>query len=134
MQLLKTIGLMMIYNRNMHVIKGKVIHGLGNGKKIGLPTCNLDIKDINENIEYGVYACRVNNEYLGVCNVGNRPTVDNKKTVEVHIIDFDKDIYGETITIELLSKLRDIIKFNSLDEVKNQILKDIEKTKELYHE
>ena len=118
----------------MFKIKGEVIHGLGNGKKVGMPTANLDIKDLREDIEFGVYACyvHINDErYLGVCNVGSRPTVDNSKTVEVNIIDFDRDIYGLTITIELMKLLRGIHKFNSLDEVKAQVDKDILRTKEI---
>lgn len=115
-------------------IIGTVIHGLGNGKKIGMPTANLDIKDIHENIIYGVYACKVlihNNYYLGVCNVGNRPTVDKNKTVEVTILDFNEDIYGKDIEIDLIKKIRDIKKFNNLDEVKKQVDKDIEVTRKL---
>lgn len=118
----------------MFKIEGEVIHGLGNGKKVGMPTANLDINDLSEDIKYGVYACYVyiNDErYLGVCNVGSRPTVDNSKTVEVNIIDFDRDIYGLTITIELMKLLRGIHKFNSLDEVKAQVDKDILRTKEI---
>ncbi len=115
-------------------VTGEVIHGRGNGKKVGMPTANLDIKDIQIKIEYGVYACYVyvkNKKYLGVCNVGIRPTIDSQKTIEVNIIDFDEDIYGEIISIELIQKLRDIEKFNSLQEVKKQVDKDIVKTREL---
>ena len=121
----------------MKKIEGVVIHGLGNGKKVNMPTANLDIKDIDKDIEYGVYATKViidDKSYLGVCNIGNRPTIDNKKTVEVLIIDFNKDIYGKNIEIRLLKKLRDIEKFDSLIELKKQVDKDIEKTKEIYGE
>lgn len=119
----------------MHKIKGTVIHGLGNGKKIGMPTANLDIKDIHEDISFGVYACKVvidNKCYIGVCNVGNRPTVDFNKTVEVTILDFDSDIYDKDIEIDLIEKLRDIKKFASLDDVKKQVDKDILKTREIF--
>ena len=121
----------------MKKIEGVVIHGLGNGKKVNMPTANLDIKDIDKDIEYGVYATKViidDKSYLGVCNIGNRPTVDNKKTVEVLIIDFNKDIYGKNIEVRLLKKIRDIEKFDSLIDVKKQVDKDIEKTKKLYGE
>lgn len=114
-------------------IIGTVIHGLGNGKKIGMPTANLDIKDIHESIKYGVYACKVlvdDKWYMGVCNVGNRPTVDLNKTVEVTILDFNKDIYGKDIEIDLIEKLRDIKKFDSLEDVKKQVDKDIIKTRQ----
>ncbi len=116
----------------MYKIKGTVIHGKGNGKKVGMPTANLDISNID--VEYGVYASYVyvkDLKYLGVCNIGQRPTIDNQKTIEVNIIDFNEDIYGQTIIIELIEKLRDIQKFNSLLEVKQQVDKDIIKTKEL---
>ena len=125
----------MLYNIFMHKITGKVIHGLGNGRKVNMPTANLDIKDLDKDIEYGVYAVQVmidNKTFLGVCNIGNRPTVDNKKTIEVMIIDFNEDIYGKTIEIILLKKLREIEKFKSLQEVKKQVDIDIEKTKELF--
>ena len=121
----------------MKKIEGVVIHGLGNGKKVNMPTANLDIKDIDKDIEYGVYATKViidDKSYLGVCNIGNRPTVDNKQAIEVLIIDFNKDIYGKKIEIELLKKLRDIEKFDSLIELKKQVDKDIEQTKKLYGE
>ncbi len=119
----------------MHKIIGKVIHGLGNGRKVNMPTANLDIKDLDEDIEYGVYAAEViiNKEtFLGVCNIGNRPTIDNNKTIEVMIIDFNYDIYDKTIEIILLKKLREIKKFNSLEEVKKQVDLDIEKTIKLF--
>lgn len=119
----------------MHKIVGKVIHGLGNGRKVNMPTANLDIKDLDEDIEYGVYAVKViidNQTFLGVCNIGSRPTVDNKKTIEVMIIDFNEDIYGKTIEIVLLKKIREIEKFNSLEDVKKQVDIDIKKTKELF--
>ncbi len=118
----------------MYKIVGKVIHGLGNGKKVGMPTANIDFKSIDEKIEYGVYAAIIyldNKKYLGVCNVGSRPTVDNKKTIEVNILDFNQDIYNQEIEIDLIEKIRDIKKFNNLDEVKQQVDKDIKKVRKL---
>jgi len=109
-------------------IKGIVIHGLGNGHKVGMPTANLDIENLTIDIDHGVYGVKVfiyDQQYLGVCSIGNRPTIDNKETIEVHILDFDQDIYGEIIEIEILFKIRDIVKFNNLQEVKNQVNKDI---------
>lgn len=115
-------------------ITGKVIHGLGNGKKVGMPTANIDTTGIDLNVEHGVYACKVNikdKTYLGVCNIGHRPTIDDSLTIEVHIIDFDKDIYGEFITVTTFGKLRGIKKFDSLEEVKKQVDLDIHTTIEL---
>ena len=99
-----------------------------------MPTANLSIDNLKQQIEYGVYACYVyHNEkrYIGVCNVGNRPTVDNRTTIEVHILDFNLNIYDEELVIELTDYLRPIYKFASLEDVKNQVDKDIIKTREL---
>lgn len=118
----------------MYILIGKVIHGLGNGRKVGMPTANLDISCLKQDVEFGVYACYVfinGHKYKGVCNIGKRPTVDNLKTIEVNIIDFNKDIYGLIIKIELIYKLRDIIKFKSLEEVKKQVNNDILHAKEI---
>ncbi len=118
----------------MNKIVGKVIHGNGNGKKVGMPTANIDIKEVDTNIEYGVYGAIVyvkQKKYLGVCNIGNRPTIDDLKTIEVNIIDFDEDIYDQEIEIDLIMKLRDIKKFDNLNEVKKQVDKDIKKVREI---
>lgn len=99
-----------------------------------MPTANLALEDLNEELKYGVYACRVyidEREYIGVCNVGNRPTVDDKTAIEVHILDFDEDIYGKQIGIEFCDYLRPITRFNTLEEVKKQVDTDILKTREL---
>lgn len=118
----------------MYKIVGKVIHGLGNGKKVGMPTANIDFNNIDEKIEYGVYGAIIyldNKKYLGVCNVGSRPTIDDKKTIEVNILDFNQEIYNKEIEIDLIKKIRDIKKFDSLDKVKQQVDKDIKKVREL---
>ena len=119
-------------------IKGEVIHGKGLGKFVGMPTANLDFDIVNANmdIDMGVYASLVHleKEYIGVTNIGTRPSVDNDKTIsiETHILDFDRDIYGEIIEIELLEKIRDIKKFNNIEEVKKQVDKDILVAKKIY--
>ena len=111
----------------MERIKGKVVHGNSKGRTVHMPTANISIDNID--IEFGVYSCYVyldNEKYLGVVNVGNRPTVDNKKLIEIHILDFNKDIYNKQIEIELKEYLRPIKKFDSLQEVKDQVDKDIQ--------
>ena len=114
-------------------IKGKVIDGQKRGHLVGMPTANLSIDNLENEIKYGVYACYVyidNEKYIGVCNIGNRPTVDNDVLVETHILDFNKQIYGKMMEIELMEYLRPISKFNSLEEVKIQVDKDILKTRQ----
>lgn len=110
-------------------VKGIVVHGDGRGKKIGMPTANLEYQS---GIENGVYATKVTIDdkiYKAVTNVGTRPSVDNKNYIEAHIIDFDEEIYGKEISIEFIKKLRETKKFESLTEVKKQVEKDIDVTK-----
>ena len=84
----------------------------------------------------GVYAVRVSGLdriYEGVANIGVRPTVDGKEPLlEVHIFDFDRDIYGELLTVEFLHKIRDEQKFAGLDALKTQIQADIRTAKTWY--
>ncbi len=115
-------------------ITGKVIHGNGIGKTIGYPTANIEVgneyKLVTAN---GVYACRVEYNgvfYGGMGNIGFRPTIDdNTFTIEVNIFDFDKDIYGEIITIYFVDRLRDEMKFKSLHELKTQLAEDEKKAR-----
>ncbi|MBR2526000.1 bifunctional riboflavin kinase/FAD synthetase [bacterium] len=112
-------------------INGEVLKGRQIGRTIGFKTANLyypkEIVDIPE----GVYAAEVEiggEKYMGIANYGSDPTIseNNKKLVEVHILNFDEDIYGQNIKISFLDKIRDEKKFQSLTELKEQITKDIE--------
>lgn len=111
-------------------IRGKVIDGFKVGRKIGFPTANIEPEDNSKLIpDLGVYAVRVrwnNQVYKGMLNIGHRPTLDNGKkiSIEVHIIDFDEDIYQETLEIDFFRKIRDEQKFNSIDELIVQLQKD----------
>ncbi|MDO4197843.1 MAG: riboflavin kinase [Erysipelotrichaceae bacterium] len=118
----------------MFTLAGIVVHGQARGSKVGMPTANIALPDTLKDIEYGVYACVVyldEKKYLGVVNIGKRPTVDDKESIEVHILDFDEDIYGKDIRLDVYEYLRPIRKFDSLEEVKNQVDKDIIKTEEI---
>lgn len=112
-----------------YYITGEVIKGDGIGKKIMYPTANiLPIKNSKLIPGNGVYVCQVNfdNKNLqGMLNIGNRPTVDGKeRRIELHIFDFNTNIYGKNVKISLITKIRDEIKFNNLDELKDQLQKD----------
>lgn len=117
--------------RNVSVL-GTVIKGAQRGRILGYPTAN-----INPHHEVlpkeGVYAVEVvchNREYKGVCNIGHRPTFtsgDDDKTVEVHIFDFHKNIYGEDIEIQFIRRIRDEKKFPSKASLALQIKKDRQK-------
>jgi riboflavin kinase/FMN adenylyltransferase len=111
-------------------IEGLVIEGFKIGRTIGFPTANVLLYDKEKIVpSVGVYAVRVRwNEtwYKGMMNIGHRPTLDNGQNIslEVHILDFNEDIYDQTLEIDFISKIRDEQKFNGINELKEQLLKD----------
>ena len=111
------------------VMSGKVVSGNNLGSKINFPTANIhieqDYKLIPKNGVYIVKSTISDVDYFGMLNIGNRPTIDGKQqTIEVHFFDFDKNIYEETIQIELLKFIREEEKFDSMADLKNQLEKD----------
>jgi len=117
---------------------GQVVHGNEIGRTIGFPTANLALQDNLFIPGNGVYAVKVDIQgeaYRGILNIGVRPTVDKNlaQTIEVHILDFDKDIYGESICVEFIQFLRSETKFADLEELKVQLMQDKEKTKQLFY-
>ena len=114
--------------------KGTVIQGKKLGSTIGVPTANVKLAENVQLPRFGVYAVNVNcdNEsYLGCLNIGLNPTVesDNSIKIEIHILNFNKDIYDQKISFELLDFIRDEAKFESVEALKLQISQDIEKIK-----
>lgn len=113
---------------------GEVVHGRGVGATYGLPTANVNIDDDKVVPLDGVYDTRVKvgeKWFKGVTNVGTCPTFDfHRRTIETHILDFSDDIYGEIIRVEFVERIRCVVKFNSLDELKAQIHNDIQKVRE----
>ncbi len=111
-------------------IAGRVIIGQQLGRQLGAPTANIALRRLRAPMS-GVYAVEVElgqRILLGVANVGSRPTVDDslKAILEVHILDFNEDIYGKKIKVIFRKKIRDEQKFDSIDQLKEQIHKDIE--------
>lgn len=124
------------YRFSLH---GTVVEGQKIGRTINYPTANIDTSDPDKIIPgYGVYAVVVtvqNTEYLGMLNIGSRPTVNHNadnRTVEVNILDFDADIYGEEIKVVFYHKLREEQRFASLDALKEQLAKDKINTKSFF--
>ena len=118
-----------------YCIEGNVVKGLQNGRKMGIPTANVDY-DVNMALpEEGVYAgiTYVRGKRLKcVVNVGKNLTFGAKKlTVESHILDFDEDIYGEYIRVSFAKKLRGVIKFDGVDKLIEQIHHDMEVTSKM---
>ena len=109
---------------------GTVIPGSTRGKLLGFPTANISTENKNKLIPLkGVYAvkCQLKGETIyGVMNIGTRPTFeeDGKLVIEVHLFDFNREIYGEKLKIELVRRIRDEVKFNSKEELIYQIEKD----------
>jgi riboflavin kinase / FMN adenylyltransferase len=118
-------------------ITGRVVHGDGRGRKIGLPTANISTwkeKLLPENGVYAAYASLDGMKYPTVISIGVRPTFYDKpmgQTIEAHILNFKDQIYNKSITIEFISRLRDEIKYESVAALMEQVRKDIINTKEI---
>jgi riboflavin kinase/FMN adenylyltransferase len=111
-----------------YCIQGRVARGRRLGRSIGFPTANIRLRRLSTPVS-GVYAVRLHglgDEVLpGVANLGTRPTVNgSEKLLEVHLFDFDKDIYGAHVSVEFVHKIRDEQRFESLEVLKAQIARD----------
>jgi riboflavin kinase/FMN adenylyltransferase len=112
-----------------YLLTGKVVHGKGLGNKWNYPTINIYISEKYKLIpKTGVYIIKTiinDKRYFGIMNIGNRPTLNGKhQTIEVHLLDFNQDVYGEKIQVQILKRLRDEKKFNSVGDLIYQIKKD----------
>ena len=109
--------------------QGRIIQGKGLGRTIGFPTANIEIVNKNKLIPgNGVYAVFVkfeNKKYKGMLNIGFNPTFEEKElSIELNIFNFKSEIYGKQIKVFFKKKIRDEKKFNSINELKNQLSKD----------
>ena len=112
-------------------LHGKVVEGKQLGRKIGFPTANIEASDPHKIIPgYGVYAVKIKvNEisFSGMLNIGSRPTFNqnaDQRSIEVHIFDFNDDIYNAGITLTFIDKIREEQKFNGIEALANQLMKD----------
>jgi len=107
-------------------ISGKVIHGAQLGRKLGFPTANVHMRHERPALT-GVYAVKLDG-LNGVANLGVRPTIAGvpKLLLEVHLLDFDGDLYDKHVHVEFFHKIRDEMKFDGLDALKAQIAKDVQ--------
>lgn len=120
---IKTANTYLGYN---FMLTGKVIDGKKLGQTINYPTANLHIEETYKLIpKHGVYIVKSiidNITVYGMMNIGYNPTVNGKhQTIETHFFDFNKDLYGQNLKIELLQRLRDEQKFNSVEELQSQL-------------
>ena len=116
-------------------IRGKVARGRDRGGKLlGFPTANINLQD-ELCPKTGVYAVTVeclSRKYKGVANIGYSPTFDDHQfTVEVHILDFSDDVYGRKIRVNFVQRIRDEIKFGNVDELAEQIQKDVQEARRI---
>ncbi len=116
-------------------LTGQVVLGKQLGRRLGFPTANLEVPAEKLLPRFGVYSVRVflrGGSAIGVMNIGTRPTLKGQnETIEVHILDWDSNIYGETITVSLEQFIRPERSFNSLTDLKAQIEQDCQKAREL---
>lgn len=112
-------------------LPGEVVEGAGRGKELGIPTANLSVWEERAYPRRGVYACFAELEgahHWAVTNVGVRPTFDEeppRPIVEAHILDFDQELYGRTLRLHFVERLRDEKRFEGPDELLEQIERDI---------
>lgn len=109
-------------------LEGPVVHGAGRGRTIGIPTANIEV--INElRPAIGVYAVRLFHDGVwrgGAANIGAKPTFGaNEVTVEVHVLDFSADLYGRTVRVQFVKRLREERRFASVDALKAQLATDL---------
>ncbi|MDG1854669.1 MAG: bifunctional riboflavin kinase/FAD synthetase [Verrucomicrobiales bacterium] len=120
-------------------ISGQVIKGDGIGRRMSFPTANIDIFEPVA-IPNGVYAVLANLEgesFQGVANLGVRPTVmgsnNSDQKLEVYLFNFDRMIYGENLEVSFVNYIREEKKFNSVDDLKDQIINDVKEAKKFFH-
>jgi riboflavin kinase/FMN adenylyltransferase len=121
-------------------LSGVVIRGRGLGRDIGVPTANISPPPARLIPASGVYACRAFTErggtYAAAVNVGTRPTFSARRdpqglTVEAHLLDFDRDLYDQVLTLDFVARLRDERAYPTLNALVAQMQKDIKETREL---
>jgi riboflavin kinase/FMN adenylyltransferase len=119
------------------LLRGPVLHGDERGRQIGFPTLNVGVSADRWLPPNGVYVTRGHvdeREFHACTNIGVRPTFDGepKRLVETHLLDFEGDLYGEVVTIELLHHLRAEQKFNGIEQLSAQIQRDLVATREWF--
>lgn len=118
-----------------YIMLGKVEHGKALGRTVGMPTANLGVGPQKRKPIDGVYATISkfpDDEFMGLTNIGKRPSVDNEDrvTIETNIFDFARNVYGVPTCLEVHFHIRGVVKFNSLKEVQEQVQKDTQNSRD----
>jgi len=120
-----------------YTISGAVIHGEGRGKKLGFPTANIDYPKQKVVPANGIYACWAHlgrERLMAATNVGFNPTFTPERqvpSVEAYLLDFERDFYGEELKLEFVARLRDELKFDSVEALIQQIQRDVDRCREI---
>jgi riboflavin kinase/FMN adenylyltransferase len=114
-----------------YMLTGSIIRGKGLGRKLDFPTANLSIPEeyklIPKNGVYVVSSAMDDKTVFGMMNIGYNPTVEGKeKSIEINFFDFDRDLYGKRIQVDVIERIRDEQKFSSIEALKAQLKKDRE--------
>jgi riboflavin kinase/FMN adenylyltransferase len=118
-------------------MSGEVIHGAGRGRAIKLPTANVEYPKQKVTPSNGIYACRAwlgEEKFMAATNIGFNPTFTPDRQVpslEAYLLDFDRDIYEQVLKLEFVSRIRDELKFDSVEALLAKIHEDIEKTRDI---
>jgi len=120
-----------------YTLGGEVIRGAGRGRTINFPTANIDYPQQKATPSNGIYACWAyvgNEKFMAATNIGFNPTFTPERqtpSLEAYLLDFDRDIYGQQVKLEFVSRIRDELKFNSVEALIWKIQEDVDKTREL---
>jgi riboflavin kinase/FMN adenylyltransferase len=124
------------------IIQGNVIKGKGRGRQLGFPTANIEVLSSEVKIKdpefHGVYASIIEidgNFYYSATSIGKNETFnENEITVETYIFNFNQDIYNKKVSLNLVSKIRPMKKFDTIEQLKNEIKEDIKKAKAILYQ
>lgn len=113
--------------KNWH--RGKVVHGNANGRKWNYPTINLTDVEPTLELANGVYAVALqlagNEKHQGMLYVGTRPTLQlTERVLEIHLLDYQGDLYGQTVSFQIVKKVREEMKFDSVEALAQQLSED----------
>ncbi len=119
------------------VLRGKVVKGRQVGRTLGFPTANIEPNQLNLSLSHGVYGVRVLTDgkwYEGIMNIGIRPTFNDgfQPSFEVHLFDFNQNIYHQTLQVEICFFIREEKAFSGIDHLISQIKIDVNDTKEKF--
>jgi riboflavin kinase/FMN adenylyltransferase len=120
-----------------YTLGGEVIRGAGRGRTINFPTANIDYPKQKVTPSNGIYACWAylgDEKFMAATNIGFNPTFTPERqttSLEAYLLDFDRDIYGQQVKLEFVSRIRNELKFNSVEALIWKIQEDVNKTREL---